>query len=142
MNPLEPNDPLWKLLGKAREVEIRGNFAQDVVRAARHEPQERGLWAWLRAPFAGGSSPAWLRPSLLAGAAALVVCGLVLRTPSATETSVTVAPAPDLSDDVAMIQLAEAMPTTPLDSVNEMDALLALDDASAMTDRELVSLFY
>ena len=34
------------------------------------------------------------------------------------------------------------MPTMSLETVNEMNALLALDDASAMTDNELAFLLY
>lgn len=152
MNPLEPNDPLWNLLGKTRDVEVRGNFVQNVVRAARQERQEHGFWPRLKAWFSEGSQSVWLRP--VAVAAAVTMAGLVAWKGAfsphseALSPSVVTAPAvPALeseaaSDEAAMIQLAEAMPTMSLETVNEMNALLALEDASAMTDNELAFLLY
>ena len=142
MNPLEPNDPLWNLLGKAREIKVRGNFTQDVVRAARNEPQERGFIARCRAWLSESvlSTP-WLRPitaaALLAGAAAAF-----WPTGPAENTLALTAPAAPVATDLQMGKLAEALPTLPLDTIAEMDALLAMDDSSAMSDNELAFLLY
>ncbi len=143
MNPLEPNDPLWKLLGHARKIEVRGNFVQDVVRAARSEVQERGLWQRCKALLSGTGSAAWLRPAL--GAAAVAVAALALWEPAVTPVDKTVvvqAQAPTAVEDADMLQLAESLPTLPLETVNQMDALLALDDTQSLTDKEIAFLLY
>lgn len=146
MNPLEPNDPLWKLLGKARKVEVRDNFVQDVVRAARHEPQERGLWARVKAWASDSSQATWLRPALVTAAVVIAAVALWDRSDSAEGVSapsvVQTAPATPVSEDADMLRLAESLPTLPLESVNQMDALLALDDTSALTDTEIAFLLY
>ena len=53
MEPFTPDDPLWKLMGNARPVVPRPNFTQNVLRAARLEPQVTGwrrrLWCWWQA---------------------------------------------------------------------------------------------
>ena len=139
MNPLEPNDPLWNLLGKAREVKVRGNFVQNVVRAARQEPQKQPTWLeWL-------TTLPWFKPVALATAAVAVAA--VSLWPSATAPQAVSEPqvaavAPVSAEDAELIQLAESMPMMPLEAVNEMNALLAMDDTSAMTDRELAFLLY
>jgi hypothetical protein len=46
------------------------------------------------------------------------------------------------AEEEAMIQLADAMPTMPLETINEIDALLAMDDAAVLTDTELAFLLY
>jgi hypothetical protein len=132
MNPLEPNDPLWNLLGKAREVEVRGNFVPNVLRAVRQEKQSGSRWSeWL--------SAVWFKP-LLAATAALAISAIVFW-PSADEQAPVVI-AQSTVEDAELIQLAQAMPLLPIETVNEMNALLALDDASAMTDTELAFLLY
>jgi hypothetical protein len=144
MNPLEPNDSLWKLLGRARQVKVRGSFTQDVVRAARNTPQDHGFWAAVSAWF--GSSTVLLRTAAVAAAVAVVSLAgwRSFDQPAAQVVAQQVAPVPEISslDAAEMIQLVEAMPTLPLETAAEMNALLALHDASAMTDKELVSLLY
>ena len=44
MEPLTPNDPLWKLMSKARPVVPRPDFTQNVLRAARQQGQDTGWW--------------------------------------------------------------------------------------------------
>ena len=63
MDPIPPNDPLWKLLGQSRRVEVRPNFTQNVLRAARQTPQERGWFARLRTWRPPRSVPASPGPS-------------------------------------------------------------------------------
>ena len=147
MNPLEPNDPLWQLLGKTREVKVRGNFVQNVVREARNTPQDRGLFVavkdWVRGESRG--AVAWLRPGLALGA--LVLLGwmslnLGSTGPSEVAVQAEVATPVMSAEEEAMIQLADALPTMPLETVNEMDALLAMDDAAVLTDTELAFLLY
>jgi len=147
MNPLEPNDPLWQLLGMSREAKVRGNFVQNVVREARNTPQDRGLFVavkvWARGETRG--EVAWLRPGLALGALALlgwVSLNLGSTGPSEVAVQAEVATPVMSAEEEAMIQLADAMPTMPLETINEMDALLAMDDAAVLTDTELAFLLY
>lgn len=147
MNPLEPNDPLWNLLGKARKVEVRGNFVQNVVRAARQEPQTRSVWQRAREWMEQARAAVWFRPALVA--TAVVVAAVALWNPAAPQTE-TLAQVPAASpasetistEDMELLKLAESLPTMPLDSVNQMDVLLAMDDTSALTDTEIAFLLY
>lgn len=147
MNPLEPDDPLWNLLGKARKVEVRGNFVQNVVRAARQEPQTLGLWQRVAQWMQRSSEAAFLRPALVA--AAVAVAGLGVWHSSAPEVAQDETPqvpavaASTVSDeDLELLNLAESLPTMPLESVNQMDLLLAMDSTSALTDTEIAFLLY
>lgn len=150
MDPFTPNDPVWKLLGKARPVEPRPNFTQNVLRAARNTPQERGWWPSFRA-----SAGTWLasmqRPALVATAAAVVatLAAIWFEQPSSTH-----ATAPVLAQSQAQSQGAAQMVADddlaliandvniPLDGVNHMDVLVAMDDTSALTDSEIAFLLY
>lgn len=139
MDPLTPNDPLWKLLGEARKVELCGNFTANVLRAARNTPQDkRGLarvWALLK-----GESAAWLRPAL---ALSLAVLGVLIWLPESknnVHTQVAVAALPSLSDeDMALIANDVDL---ALESMNHLDTLVAMEDTSALTDTELAFLLY
>jgi hypothetical protein len=146
MNPLEPNDPLWDLLGKTRKVEVRGNFLQNVVRAARQEPQQLSVWTRLMAWAAETRSAGWVRPAMVA--AAVVMAGVALWSPAsrpdvdlvqADGSAVGMTP---LEEDLELLKLAESLPTMPLESVNQMDVLLAMDNTAALTDTELAFLLY
>ena len=144
MDPLTPNDPLWKLLGKAKPVQLRTDFTQDVVRAARQMPQERGWWPSLRA-----SAGAWLagmqRPAL-AAVTALVVVTLATMWLEPSSEAVKVAQGPAVSTSPAVADEDLALISNgldiPLDGINHMDALVAMDDTSALTDTEIAFLLY
>jgi len=69
--PASPDDPLWKLLGEARKVEVRGNFTANVLRAARNTPQDKGCLASLLARCME-SSVSWLRPAMALALVALI----------------------------------------------------------------------
>ena len=145
MDPFTPNDPVWKLLGRARPVEPRTDFAQNVMRAARNTPQQRGWWPHLQA-----SVGAWLaglqRPALIA-AAALVVATMAavwFEQPAENVAVVVQVPAQNTiqtvaDDDLALI--ADDL-DIPLEGLNHMDALVAMDDTSSLTDTEIAFLLY
>lgn len=141
MDPLTPNDPLWKLLGEARQVEVRGNFTANVLRAARNTPQDKRWLASLWAALRGADSLAWLRPAV---ALALVVLGVLIWLPESrnhalTQAAVTTA-LPALSDeDMALIANDVDL---ALESMNHLDSLVAMEDTSALTDTELAFLLY
>ncbi len=150
MNPLEPNDPLWKLLGNSREVEARSNFAQNVTRAARNTPQQRGWWARLRAWWVESASPLPVR-GILAAAAVVVVAGwvsvTVLRQQAALQPSPTLAAVTAPQTIPAAERKVVETPLVPevetqLESLDYLDALLALEDTSSLTDKEIAYLLY
>jgi len=139
MNPLEPQDPLWKLLGKGRDVDLRSNFVQKVVREARQTPQERGWWAGLKAWWADATGG---RPvgRLVAVTAVVVVLGVM-------GVNVLKEPAIDVPLVVAEFAVAVEAPLVPevetqLESLDYLDELLALEDTSALSDREIAYFLY
>lgn len=137
MEPLEPNDPLWNLLGRSRPVEPRGNFAQNVVRAARQTPQDRGLWARLKTFF---ENSLLLSPRFaVVSACALAICLGVFLLPSekSTVTSSLVATQPAPVEGLPLV-----MPEAPFESMDEVSALLALEDTSSLSDSQIHFLLY
>lgn len=163
MEPLTPNDPLWKVLGKTKPVQPRPDFVQNMVRLARQTPQERGLWARVRSWWqeresasAGGLGLAW------AGAAAvLLAAGAVLFMPEhkavpqmAATSTVTgqeaVAPV-TLPAAVASVATEAAQDTdfplmpefeTEWKNLEQVGDLLAVHDTSLLTDSEINLLLY
>lgn len=157
MEPLDPNDPLWKILGQTRPPEVRPQFVANVVRAARNTPQERSWWMRLRAWWAQIALPMGV-PSgrILASAVAavaLVWLGLVALNPMEVESPSIVA---ESSPNLELGGLANAgepwrtireVPLVPevetqLESLDYLDALLAVEDTSGFTDSEIAYLLY
>lgn len=140
MEPFTPEDPLWKLMGKARPVVPRSNFTQNVLRAARQEPQGLGLAARLIEWCAG-----W-QPRLAAGVAAIAlvtITGMVgLRHAGQAPVEMAVNSTPSAIADADMAAIADDNVTAPLDSLDHMDALVAMEDTSSLTDTELQFLLY
>lgn len=145
MEPLSPNDPLWKLLGKARPVESRSNFLPNVLREVRNTPQQTSWWSRVSENFS-----AWLaglqRPALMAMAAFVIVALLVtLLDRPVPETSPDVSVAnmtalqPLADEEMALIADDLSLPTAGLD---HMEALVAMEDTSSLTDNEIAFLLY
>jgi hypothetical protein len=132
MNSPEPQDPLWKLLGQARPIEPKGNFVPNVMRAIRSTPQERGAWAAIKHWWTAGE-PRWATPALTAAAALFIVIGLQFQ--SAPDTQM-------VQETVSAQSPVTDTTVTPLASLDEVDALLAMEDTSTLTDRELSLLLY
>lgn len=145
MDPLTPNDPLWKLLGEARKVEVRGNFTANVLRAARNTPQDKGCLASLLAMVRGQSSVSWLRPAMALALVALItgVVWLPQQPPQPRASLSVTASAPEtpaLSDeDMALIANDVDI---ALEGMNHLDTLVAMEDTSALTDTEIAFLLY
>lgn len=145
MEPLSPNDPLWKLLGKARPVEPRSNFLPNVLREARNTPQQTSWGSRVNENFS-----AWLaslqRPALM-GLAAFVIAVLLVtlfdRPVSETSPEAPVAKAsaiqPLADEEMALIADDLILPTAGLD---HMEALVAMEDTSSLTDNEIAFLLY
>ena len=141
MEPLSPPDPLSKLLGKAKAVEPRLNFTQNVMRSVRQLPQGQTTWErlteWFDARFT-------VRPVLTAACAVLLAAamtGLWLRQPGAPPLSNTVAtienPAVSPSSSTAENDVA-----TTLDQMEQFSILLAQQDTRSMSDSDLALLLY
>jgi hypothetical protein len=139
MEPFSPQDPLTKLLAQARHIEVRSNFTQNVVRAARQTPQDRG---WLAALRAWWEETRWFAPQAkwsFASAVTLmaVVALALLQTPPDTMPQVVekaVAPVAELP----LLPAAE----TPWETAYQTEALLAVEDTTQFTDSEIGFLLY
>lgn len=141
MEPFSPEDPLSKLLAQARSVEARSNFTQNVVRAARQTPQDRGWLAALSTWWSEGVNPAGKWAFATGVIAAITLAAIVLPTPPDSGTSTPqivqnqVAP---VIEELPVLPAAE----TPWETAYQTEALLALDDTSQFTDSEISFLLY
>jgi len=134
MEPFSPQDPLTKLLAQARHIEVRSNFTQNVVRAARQTPQDRGWLAALRAWWeeSGWSAPPAKWSYATAVTTMAVVTLVLLQTrPDTTRQVVEKAVAP-----VAELPLLPAA-ETPWETAYQTEALLAVEDTTQFTDSEI-----
>jgi len=140
MEPLTPNDPLWNLLGKTKPVEPRPNFVQNVVRAARQPPQEHGwlasLKAWWQESELGHAPLAW------AAAAVIALAGISLTL--APQADVQMAAQPAATQDAVLSEADFLVPEfeTEWKNLETMGDLLAVQDTSQLTDREIHMLLY
>lgn len=154
MEPLTPNDPLWKVLGQARPVEPRPNFTQNMVRLARQTPQERGwlarLKGWWQERDSAPAGLAWATvAALVLGAATFVY---LPEEGGTTPQVVIAAPVPE-TWAVAMeapVEVAAAEMDFPLipefetewKNLEQVGDLLAVHDTSLLTDTEIHILLY
>lgn len=145
MEPLSPQDPIKHLLAQAREVEVRPNFTQHVLRAARQTPQDRGWLAGLRAWWEENTTLGGL--SLAGGALAALAIGFLAWGPASTSTPQPVVaaettPAVQVADtpanDLPLHPESEAAWEAPFDTA----ALLAVEDTSQLSDSEIGFLLY
>jgi hypothetical protein len=123
-NDLE-KDPVWDLLREGRSVRPSPNFADNVVRAARLEGQEKPWWNRIWIPAAIGTT--------LAGAAALVAVVLTLQSqPGTSSGNDNLAGVKVTAPDASLAELQE-------DFENEV-FLEASDHLGKYDDAELVSM--
>jgi hypothetical protein len=141
--PLDPQDPLWPLLGKAKSVPVRPNFSQNMARCARQTAQERGLWAAWRAWFRELDS-IQLAGRLAAATAVVLlsVSGYIWLQPAGTSAPQTVAAVERAAGPAAEWLADEVLPESELAQLDEIHALLTVDDTSLLTDQELQVLLY
>lgn len=143
MEPLSPNDPLWKLLGQARPVEPRSNFTAHVLREARNTAQETGWWARVT-----GDLSAWIaslrRPALISATAFAVVTLLAMLLDRSVSTQLEVAVVPPVIQPVADEEMALIAndSSLPFENLNHVEALVAMDDTSSLSDSEIAFLLY
>ncbi|MDB6136979.1 MAG: hypothetical protein JWO94_51 [Verrucomicrobiaceae bacterium] len=142
MEPFTPDDPLWKLMGKARPAVPRPNFSQNVLRAVRQGRQSVAWHLRLGEWFAARHRP--ILGGVAALAVALVTYGVWPNNDHAASSSApmaSAAPAAQMSD-AEMAAIADEDVSAPLDSLDHMDALVAMEDTSKLTDTELQFLLY
>jgi hypothetical protein len=137
MEPFSPQDPLTKLLAQARKIEARSNFTQNVVRAARQTPQDRGWLAAFRAWWADAVHPGgkWAFAAGVTAAIALTVA--VLQTQPENKSQIV----EQVVVPVAEMPLLPAA-ETPWETAYQTEALLAVDDTTQFTDSEIGFLLY
>lgn len=143
MEPLSPQDPVAKLLAQARAIEVRSNFAQNVVRTARQTPQDRGWLAALRVWWEDVSfaSPAAKWAFATVSVAAIALALVIFQTQPASEARVAAGQAvPEMA--VPDMPLLHAAAETPWEATFDTQALLAMDDTSQLTDSEIGFLLY
>jgi hypothetical protein len=143
MEPLSPQDPIAKLLAQARAVEVRANFAQNVVRAARQTPQDRGWLAALRTwwedvSFAAPAAAKWAFATVSVAAIALAL--VIFQTQPADEVQLAQQEAPAMA--APALPLLAAAAETPWEATFDTQALLAVEDTSQLTDSEIGFLLY
>lgn len=136
MEPFSPQDPISKLLAQARRIEARSNFTQNVVRAARQTPQDRGWLAavrtwWEDVSFAAPAAK-WAFASVSVAAIALAM--VIFQIQPAVTPQIVQQNVPELP----LLPTAE----TPWEATYDTQALLAVDDTSQLTDSEIGFLLY
>ena len=142
MEPLSPQDPIAKLLAQARAVEVRANFAQNVVRAARQTPQDRGWLAALRTWWEDVSfaAPAAKWAFATVTVAALALALVIFQTQPTAENQIAKQETPAMA--APDLPLLHAAAETPWEATYDTQALLAVDDTSQLTDSEIGFLLY
>lgn len=141
MEPLTPNDPLWNLLGKTRKVGLRPNFAQNVVRAARQTPQDRGWLAgvksWWRDFELGHAGLAWAAAAVIAVAGASFTLRPSAEVPQMAAAAAVQTEAAPVSADFMIPEFESEW-----QDLEQMGDLLVVNDTSVLTDREIQMLLY
>lgn len=159
MEPLSPNDPVFKVLGNAKPVEPRPNFTQNVLRAVRQVPQRETLWercqSWFSAGF--GARGTWAGAGLAVAAALAIWVGIrpadpefnpgrhapVAVSTSTSPASVDVAAMTSSLEEEAFTAVEEpGSVATQFDNMDQLSLLLAQQDTSALTDSEIALLLY
>lgn len=132
MSDLEPNDPVWKLLGHASKVEPSPFFARNVVREARHLAEAPSGW-WSRVfALLGAHRAAWVTT---AGALAAVA----LSAPLLVESFRTEATVP-LSMGEESLEAFD--PASEMAAVEYLGQLMAVADPGQLDDEALADLFF
>lgn len=150
MEPLSPQDPLHNLLGKARPVEPRPNFTQNVLRAVRQLPQKQSVWERMSAWFEDRNIP---QAALAGGVAVLIVMAVLALNlqHSGSQQSVIAnakpAPTPPvrqsaLTKAIAQEHAEEIDFAQELDGMNQLTMALAQQDTSTLSDADLALLLY
>lgn len=147
MEPLSPDDPLHSLLGKARTVEPRPNFTQDVMRAVRQVQQEQSGWRRVQEWFTGFVPPRMAYAAAAVALAAAVAAVFIQHSSRTGEVTVAQTPLKQATTPAPVPATTAEDPldsavASELDSVDALSVLLAQQDTSALTDSEIALLLY
>jgi hypothetical protein len=131
MSDLEPNDPVWNVLGHAKQVEPSPFFARNVVREARRLAVEpAGLWGRITSFL---SIP---RAVFATAGVALIALTFVLLAPRGPE-------ATNGSSLSTNEDNAEAFdPASEIANVEYLGQLMAVVDPGQLDDAALADLFF
>lgn len=142
MEPFGPQDPVSRLLGKAKQAEPRPNFTQNVLRAVRKLPQQESGWERFRDSFSRWFSPG----PALAGACAVLLAAFLgvwsLKTSNdggSSSGNLTVTKVDNSSNDTAN---AEPDVVTELAQMDQFSQLLAQQDTKSLSDNDVAALLY
>lgn len=147
MEPFSHDDPLYKLLGKARSVEPRPNFTQNVLRAIRQEPPATSAWLKVKTWFAH-------HPLYIGATAALLITGLALstwQTDSQTDITPAFAHSETASGNSATTAplfneeggaITDTTVASELGNMDQLSTLLAQEDTRSFSDGEIALLLY
>jgi len=143
MEPLSPQDPVSRLLGKARQPEPRPNFTQNVLRAVRQLPQQESAWDRMKDTLSR-----WLAPRPLMGTAcallAVAMTGTWILKSSHNDGTqgggnVAITTQPTTGGSGAS---TEPDPVSELDQMDQFNQLLAQQDTKSLSDNDLATLLY
>ena len=141
MEPFSPQDPLSKLLNKARPVEPRANFTANVMRAIRQAPQRESLWTRL--------TESWLRPQpvFALGAVAVAASMVALWTVHPWSGNGVRVDGSPVADAGRPGMVSKAVPNenevaAEWDGMNQLGALLAQRDPDTLSDSDMAALLY
>ncbi len=147
MEPFSREDPLYKILGKAKTVEPRSNFTQNVLRAIRQEPPVESMWAKVKECFT-------LHPLAIGATTAILLTGLSLSLLN-TDTKTATAPdfaqvqTPSTTSKVTLPHLEEegtaitdSTVVSELGDMERLSTLLAQQDTTTFSDGEIALLLY
>ncbi|MBU6180730.1 MAG: hypothetical protein KGR69_13780 [Verrucomicrobia bacterium] len=131
MSDLQPNDPVWKILGNARSVEPSPFFARNVVREARSLGVARNGWRGRLLGLIQAHRSLWVTS---AGAVAAVAIAL----PALIDAVRNDSPSLSLDDEPA-----EAFdPASEMAAVEYLGQLMAVADPGQLDDDALADLFF
>jgi hypothetical protein len=162
MEPFSPNDPVFKLLGKAKTVEPRPNFTQNVLRAIRQEPPPATFWSRVKTwgiRWAGGTpGAAWAGVAVATVLTALLIWpssgpepepaagpsqpALLAEAPRPAVAAPAAAVVPGLGEVQEETAFVESTVASEFESMDQLSVLLAQQDTSALTDSEIALLLY
>ncbi len=143
MEPLSPNDPLWKVLGQAKSAKPRPNFTQNMVRLARQTPQERGLWARVKSWWLENDK-ARIGLTWTSVVAAIAISALIVNQPNTGSGSLSPLASAPVAESVSHEADYPMIPEfeTEWQNLEQVGDLLAVHDTSLLTDSEINLLLY
>jgi len=137
MEPFSPQDPVSRLLGKARQVEPRPNFTQNVMRAVRQLPPQESAWDRLKDALSR-----WLPSRPLVGTACALLAVVMVSTWALKSPPQNIAGGPKSPTEAREKEQDPPGLIKEFDKSEEFDQLLAQQDTKSFSDNDLAALLY